>query len=238
MYQVTVKGRNLEELKKAVSDIDNELNGGVVVSGMTKEIIRTSTNEVVSIEEAAEDCGVTLTDVVEEFTPPVVTPNPVNDVELDINNIPWDARIHAASRNKNANLSWRNKRGVDKDLLAQVEAELKANAPVVVAPVAPALPTSAPVVETPVVVETPKVEVAPTPIAAPTLNTTGGHTVASFKNNYAMVIAQLITEGKITQDYVNQLKTHFGVSEIWEITEDQKEQLFTSFVSFGFVQSV
>lgn len=52
--------------------------------------------------------------------PPSVTAN------LDKNGLPWDERIHAGSRVKVADGSWRIKRGVDAALVAQVESELKA----------------------------------------------------------------------------------------------------------------
>lgn len=48
------------------------------------------------------------------------------DVELDVNGLPWDARIHAGTKAKNADGSWRYMRGVDKEnLVPEVEAELK-----------------------------------------------------------------------------------------------------------------
>ena len=53
-----------------------------------------------------------------------------------------------------------------------------------------------------------------------------------------MVVGTLISEGKITQDYVNQLKIYFKVNEIWEVTDEQKEEIFKSFVGYGFIQQV
>lgn len=44
---------------------------------------------------------------------------------LDKNGLPWDGRIHSSSKNKNADGSWRYLRGVDKDLVGIVEAELR-----------------------------------------------------------------------------------------------------------------
>lgn len=45
--------------------------------------------------------------------------------QLDKNNLPWDARIHAASKAVNADGTWRQRRGVDRELVATVEAELR-----------------------------------------------------------------------------------------------------------------
>jgi hypothetical protein len=40
--------------------------------------------------------------------------------------LPWDFRIHSKERTKNADGSWRSKRGIDKVELTAVEAELAA----------------------------------------------------------------------------------------------------------------
>lgn len=46
-------------------------------------------------------------------------------VNLDANDLPWDPRIHASSKALNRDSTWRYKRGVDKDVVEAVEAELK-----------------------------------------------------------------------------------------------------------------
>ena len=46
-------------------------------------------------------------------------------VELDKHGLPWDGRIHAESKGKIVDGSWRKKRQVDPALVAQVEAELR-----------------------------------------------------------------------------------------------------------------
>ena len=69
----------------------------------------------------------------------------VNTVELDKNGIPWDERIHAGTKRKNADGTWSLKKGVDKDLAAQIIAEYQASAPTTSskpsAPAAPSVPT-------------------------------------------------------------------------------------------------
>ena len=57
-------------------------------------------------------------------------------VEVDSERMPWDARIHSESRSKLANGTWRNKRGIDNALIAQVEAE---NMALMAIPARPAL---------------------------------------------------------------------------------------------------
>lgn len=71
--------------------------------------------------------------------PPVPTPAPVAaapaapaapaspaGIEVDADGLPWDARIHAGGRARNADGRWRQKRGLnDAALKARVEAELR-----------------------------------------------------------------------------------------------------------------
>lgn len=66
----------------------------------------------------------------------------VTTVELDKNGIPWDERIHAGTKRKNADGTWSLKKGVDKELATQIIAEYQSAAPS--APAAPTAP-SAPV---------------------------------------------------------------------------------------------
>jgi hypothetical protein len=78
----------------------------------------------------------------------------VTTVELDKNGIPWDERIHAGTKRKNADGTWSLKKGVDKDLAAQIIAEYQVAAPTTTTvPAAPAAPA--------------KPGVPPTPPAAP-----------------------------------------------------------------------
>ncbi len=51
-------------------------------------------------------------------------------VELDARGYQWDTRIHSEARTKIGDGSWRYKKGVDKDVIAQIEAELRADASV------------------------------------------------------------------------------------------------------------
>jgi hypothetical protein len=62
--------------------------------------------------------------------PPVVpsVPNAAGanvNVEVDRDGLPWDVRIHASSKAKNADGRWRGKRGIDDAVIAQVTAELR-----------------------------------------------------------------------------------------------------------------
>jgi hypothetical protein len=63
-------------------------------------------------------------------------------VELDSNNLPWDARIHAATKAKIADGSWRKKRNLDEALEQSVEAELLSIMGAPVPPPAPPAPAA------------------------------------------------------------------------------------------------
>lgn len=60
------------------------------------------------------------------LVPPAIQETVLRQVAThDSNGLPWDERIHASSKALNADGTWRTKRGVDKALVAQVEAELR-----------------------------------------------------------------------------------------------------------------
>lgn len=54
---------------------------------------------------------------------PLKPSNP--QVELDSNGLPWDSRIHARTKTKNKDGSWKGLRGVGPKMLDKVEGELK-----------------------------------------------------------------------------------------------------------------
>jgi hypothetical protein len=64
--------------------------------------------------------------------------------ELDADGLPWDERIHSASRNKNQDGTWRIKRGISDQLKATVTAELKAAMAAPGIPLPPTTPTVPP----------------------------------------------------------------------------------------------
>jgi len=51
---------------------------------------------------------------------------PPGAAEVDKNGLPWDDRIHSSSKSKNADGSWRGKKGVPPPTIAKVKAELLA----------------------------------------------------------------------------------------------------------------
>lgn len=97
-------------------------------------------------------------------TPPAPAASPATP-DRDVNGLPWDGRIHASTKVRNADGSWRAKRGVDDALVATVTAELRQNA---AAPAPGVTVTQGPIQDVP----TPPAPVdttgAPPPPAAPT----------------------------------------------------------------------
>jgi hypothetical protein len=59
----------------------------------------------------------------------VRTAAPVEPTETEQDLTGWDERIHAASKTRNSDGSWRKKRGVSDELVAVVEAELRGDTP-------------------------------------------------------------------------------------------------------------
>ena len=96
----------------------------------------TAVGESITIGERTNVVG-----TVEQTT----TELPGEGVELDKNGIPWDERIHAGTKRKNADGTWSLKKGVDKELAAQIIAEYQSATPVAPskpsAPAAPSAPT-------------------------------------------------------------------------------------------------
>lgn len=262
MYQVTIKGRNLEELKKAVSDIHNELCSGTICNEMIKDmnnsveivddipITNGPSEEVYKIDPHTHDVAehIIKPPVVLAMDNTIVPENvvyqnigPTSGVELDGVGHPWDARIHTVRKTKTVKGVWKLMRGIDKDLVAKIQTE--ANSGVQAVPSTPVLtaPLSVPqVVEpapVPLVINTPPLTPV-TPPPTPLMNTNGGHTLETFTTNFAMIVGTLISEKKVTPEYVEQLNKYFNVTQIWEIDDNQKAEVFESFSNFGFITKV
>ena len=102
--------------------------------------------------------------------PPTASPAASGSVERDSKGMPYDGRIHSASKNKVADGSWRYKRGCDEAVIAAVEAELRTAASA--APVGGVgtpwpFPDGAVAAAVPVQPAVPLAPVAPPPVAPP-----------------------------------------------------------------------
>ena len=153
-------------------------------------------------------------------------------VELDKHGLPWDGRIHAESKGKLTDGSWRKKRQVDPALVAQVEAELRqvmgaAPAPLAqgVAPaptpasvaastIAQSVPTGAvPLPVAPPPAPAPVVGAAPTMPAAPNV-APAGEVPQDARQQFVGLVGRAsaaIQAGKVSQAEVNQICADSGI---------------------------
>jgi hypothetical protein len=117
----------------------------------------------------------------------------VSAVEFDSAGVPWNEAIHSGKKTKNADGTWRLRKGVDKNTVADVEAKLKA---VTVA----AMPTPPLPMPTP----SPNVVAMPTPIVAEAA--TAADTVTPDKAGLIKTLqlsTQLQTAGSLTSEQVD-----------------------------------
>lgn len=94
---------------------------------------------------------------------------PVNTAApaTDVNGLPWDERIHAATKSTNADGSWKKRKGGPKgDQLAAIEAELRARAAPPMPPAATPIPAPAPM-PAPMPIGMPSPNPAPVPPPIP-----------------------------------------------------------------------
>ena len=107
-------------------------------------------------------------------------------VELDKNGIPWDERIHAGTKRKNADGTWSLKKGVDKELAAQIITEYQ-SAPAAPAtttvPAAPGVPAAPSAPAKPGVPSAPSKSSAPVPPAPPKAEDAGPTVKAARLSN-------------------------------------------------------
>lgn len=149
-------------------------------------------------------------------------------VELDSKGLPWDGRIHAESKGKIADGTWRKKRNLDPALLAQVEAELRqvmgaapaaplaqgvAPAPTPVS-VAQSVPTGAvPLPVAPPPAPAPVAGAAPTMPVAPNV-APAGEVPQDARQQFVGLVGRAsaaIQAGKVSQAEVNQICADSGI---------------------------
>jgi hypothetical protein len=133
--------------------------------------------------------------------PPIAAPAPSGNV--DAKGLPWDGRIHASSKARVADGSWRMKRGVDDALVATVTAGLRA------ALGAPAAPGAGALAAMPWPFATSAADVQPLPVPPP-----------PPANAYASLMAQVsqrIAAGGITVQQVTDACVALGVPSVAEL---------------------
>lgn len=121
MIELKITGDALE-VKSEIEKLFNMTSGTTVALPTTKaddEAIDRLIDKIPNMFPKGE---------MEEDDEPMPPENDDVTPAVDSRGFPWDERIHASSKAINADGTWRNKRGVDSDLLHTVEAELMGNA--------------------------------------------------------------------------------------------------------------
>jgi len=150
---------------------------------------------------------------------PAAPTSHASDVELDSKGLPWDERIHASTKTKVADGTWKAKRGInDPALVARVEAELRARvaAPAPAAEQAPAMDAAAvfggavaPAHLPPAAIVPPAAPSLPAAPAAPS--------VAADPTTFEQLmsaISPLVVAGKLPPTATNQAATANGLANI------------------------
>lgn len=144
---------------------------------------------------------------------PAAPTSPASGVELDKDGLPWDGRIHAESKAKNADGRWRRRRNLDDALLAKVEGELRG---VMAAPAVPSVPS----VPAPPAVAFGTPDVAATfPAATPAPQVAAPAPAAGADNRQLFISlvgrsAAAIQARKITQEEITGVCKKYGVEAL------------------------
>ena len=97
----------------------------VAVIGATHDLIG-ATHDLIGDTPAVEQAGNEPAADEADNASPTAPLEATAGVELDANGTPWNAEVHAGSKTKTAKGVWKAKRGVDKTVVAQVEAQDRA----------------------------------------------------------------------------------------------------------------
>lgn len=117
MIELKITGDALE----VKSEIEKLFN---MTSGAVTQVVNTQT-PVVKIEVTDKEKALELAEECEQKSETALKVAEAEEVpEFDKRGMPWDERIHASSKSINADGTWRNKRGIDKETLEAVEKEL------------------------------------------------------------------------------------------------------------------
>lgn len=169
--------------------------------------------------------------------PPPPPPPQAFGIDLDSAGLPWDGRIHSSSRAKLDDGTWRQKRGVDKTLLATVNAELQGVmsipvpqpqvaltpeaafvAAVVPPPFAAPVESSAPLIPPPPATIPPPPTAGITPAgvattASPSSPAVGATSLATFPTLMKLVTAEFAAK-RVTQATINEAIAAVGLPSL------------------------
>lgn len=167
------------------------------------------------VEPAAEQVFGKQTTAPTETTPPPQTetpPPPANTAEVDSEGMPWDERIHSKNKSTIGNGTWKLKRGVDKNLVAQVKAEYGLGNPQPTPTTTPSAPTS-PLAGTP----TPPVQQPPVQQAPPPEPQQPDATGVAYPQIVAQITSGIGGQKFTPMDVAQMLQNQFGIASTAEI---------------------
>lgn len=181
-------------LNASVEDVTDVINNIQEFFGITNDAGTVSPAEVAAVSPATN-----VTNVVN-----VAAAAPAGD--LDKNGFPWDERIHASTKAKNADGTWRYRKGVDDATKRKVEGQLKGTMQATNAPVTPATTAATPT------------------LALPGANLPGVPSLPAVNTenpaytNFVKFIAEHTQSptnptGRLSDEWVKQALTAFGVAE-------------------------
>lgn len=261
MFKIMVAGRTLEELRKNVHLFLNEIDGKQNIREDDGQLPLTALGAPDGMINAyrPEEIHVAPSAIPEQLSAPIPVPPapvvmPTSSVNstLDSRGVPWDERVHSSSKATNKDGSWRTRRGIEPAQLAKIEAELLAGRPAVsTASSQTTHQDPAPFVAPPVpqvVPPTPEIVAQPTPpppqatqlppMPPPKLVSVSGHTLETFRAQLVPTLAGLVNQGKLTNEYIQSLKSYFKVEQIWEVNEQQLAEMYKQFCDAGLIAQV
>lgn len=190
---------------------NHALNISIMLSALASPAEVEQAHDLIDRIFAPRDTGISATEAATvSATAPVtgvtnITAAAPGNSELDKEGLPWDERIHAGTKAKNEDGTWRTRRGVDKATVAKVKASLLAT---VTAPAAVATAVATP----PVVAAaptTPALPQMPTPPGLPAIP--GANVVNPAYTDFVQFIAQ--NTPPITTEWLSQVLVAYGIAD-------------------------
>lgn len=162
-------------------------------------------------------------------------------IDLDVEGTPYDPAIHTSTKAKTGKGVWKKRPGGVANGSVKTE---PANQPANVASMERAAEQQPASWQPPVTGQTTAFQ--PTTAAAIQHHENAGpaigaapsmHNFESFKANLMTIVVRLINEGKMDRAYMQELNQFFGVSNLWDVKNDDAKarQLFDLFIQYQFI---
>lgn len=242
MIELKITANNFQDMRNKLL----EAAEGIKVSDNSMQITNESDNSVNVFHKTEQErydniyqLPATLPTIspIDEEVPPLTIPTLIEEMKqeagekwVDSKGTVWDAKIHSSSRQLKADGTWRARRNVESsskptDIAVQASMREQVSPKAEVQPVTVINPAAS--------------EPAKSYENIPIPNTQKpAHDFASFKATLIPTLAGLVKDGKLTQEYIQSLKTYFKVNEIWQVNDEQLSVMFDEFANAGLVTKV